>query len=268
MLKSTKKFLALLFVTVMLMTISATARAAQVKGAIFTTLFDGSAVNHNIYGAKQDVYLNGGPHSPNAPCTSAGLPDGEYYFQVTDPSGRLVLSTDDLAERRVYVFGGIIAQYLGTTHATGVGKCGGVTVQLFPFNDTPNPGGEYKVWMTPVANFKGFLPSRSKTDNFKAPGDIVLDSDGDGLPDSTENDLQTDPNNPDTDGDGLSDGDEVNDFHTDPLNPDTDNDGLWDSHEVTYGSDPHNSDTDGDGFPDGSDFCPVDPTNTTCPMPG
>ncbi len=36
--------------------------AAQVTGAIFTTLVDGRPVNHNIYNAKEDVYLNGGPN--------------------------------------------------------------------------------------------------------------------------------------------------------------------------------------------------------------
>ena len=243
--KSTKKFLALAVFATVLWTSSTTVEAAQMTGAIFTTLIDGSAVNHNIYSAKQDVYLNGGPHSPNAPCTAAGLPNGDYYFQVTDPSGKILLSVDSLTERKVRVSGGIITSYLGVTHGIGAGKCGGVTVQLFPFSDTPNPGGEYKVWMTPVTNFNGFFSSRSKTDNFKARGEVETDSDGDGLTDKAESTLGTDPNNPDTDGDRLYDGDEVNDFHTDPLNPDTDKDGT----------------------PDGDDFCPKDPTDASCPMP-
>ncbi|MDB4961148.1 MAG: hypothetical protein JWP01_1147 [Myxococcales bacterium] len=29
---------------------------------------------------------------------------------------------------------------------------GAITVQLFPYLDTPNNGGEYKVWMTPVGS--------------------------------------------------------------------------------------------------------------------
>src|SRR5262249_51824652 len=36
-------------------------RASAPSGAIFTTLVDGSAVNYNIYAAKEDVYLDGGP---------------------------------------------------------------------------------------------------------------------------------------------------------------------------------------------------------------
>jgi len=73
------------------------------------------------------------------------------------------------------------------------------------------------------------------------------DSDGDGIPDSSETgtgiyvspfDTGTDPNNPDTDGDGLSDGDEVFRYGTDPLNPDTDGDGFLDGYEVQTGKSP------------------------------
>ena len=47
----------------------------------------------------------------------------------------------------------------------------------------------------------------------------------------------TDPNDPDSDDDGLSDGDEV-DLGTDPNNPDTDGDGISDGDEVANGTDP------------------------------
>ena len=57
------------------------------SGAIFTTLPDGSEVNFNIYPSKDLVYLDGGP-GPGAPVDAAGLDDGTYVFQVTDPSGK------------------------------------------------------------------------------------------------------------------------------------------------------------------------------------
>ena len=63
----------------------------------------------------------------------------------------------------------------------------------------------------------------------------------DGLEDGEEEALGTDPLDPDTDGDTISDGDEVdgtNGFVTDPKLPDTDGDGWNDAFEVMRGSDP------------------------------
>ena len=68
------------------------------------------------------------------------------------------------------------------------------------------------------------------------------------------------PDKSDTDGDGLSDGDEINVTETNPLKSDTDGDGLNDGVETNTGvlvssnntgTDPNNPDTDGDSFPDG-----------------
>ncbi len=191
------------------------AMAGPLSGAIFTTTVDGDVVNGNTkYEFKEDVYLDGGP-GPNAPASAAGLPEGDYYFQVTDPSGKDLLSTDHISCRSVHVNanGVIDIVYSGTNHVKQQGKwksvpcqhaqgididhseLGAITVQLFPYDDTPNPGGVYKVWMTPVENFAGdptsrpadgtsgpfnvngenwqpanvhgFIPSWSKTDNYK-----------------------------------------------------------------------------------------------------
>lgn len=94
-----------------------------------------------------------------------------------------------------------------------------------------------------------------------------LDSDGDGLVDSRESQIGTNPFDPDTDKDGLSDGEEVLTYLTDPLNPDTDWDGLKDGAEVlTYKTDPKNPDTDNGGVKDGhevidDDTNPLDPAD-------
>ena len=80
------------------------------------------------------------------------------------------------------------------------------------------------------------------------------DRDGDGLSDSREQELNTDPLNPDTDGDGLLDGAELNTYETDPLKTDTDGDRLTDAEEIAKGTDPRNPDTDGDGLIEGDEF--------------
>ena len=142
-------------------------------GAIFTTDAAGQFVNGNVYDQKGDVFLNGGPR-PNAPCTAAGLPNGEYYFQVTNPSGREVLSSDGIEARKVLVAQGVITENRGTHVSQVSGFCGSVTVRLCPFATTVNEGDEYKVWMTSVADheaFHGFARQASKTDNFKVTGE-------------------------------------------------------------------------------------------------
>jgi hypothetical protein len=60
----------------------------------------------------------------------------------------------------------------------------------------------------------------------------ATDQDADNAPDELEPGLGLDPRNPDTDGDGVADGDEPNLYGTDPLNEDTDGDGLSDGEEL------------------------------------
>lgn len=80
------------------------------------------------------------------------------------------------------------------------------------------------------------------------------DDDKDGLLTSYEEKIGTDPYNPDTDGDGLKDGDEVKKYATNPLNRDSDEDGLNDYDEVMkHTTNPMNPDTDGDGLKDGEE---------------
>ncbi len=166
---------------------------AGLTGAIFTTNSSGTVVNGNQYDSPCSVYLDGGP-GLHAPAHAAGLPDSDYYFQVTDPSGKTLLSTDPVSNRRFTVTSGIIVAYTGfggPVHVTGPNQNdpGGVTIRLAnlscpsDFLATSNNGGAYKVWVTPVSSFAGdptqvdnscgtgcfhgFVPSASKTDNFK-----------------------------------------------------------------------------------------------------
>lgn len=179
------------------------------SGAIWTTEVDGVPVNGNIYDDKDDVYLNGGPLRPGA----AGLPPSTYVFQVTDPSGSDLLSQDK-AKCRVFTVGvngridGVVDSTIfntngngSCTHAIGTDvDTGATTIRLMPYANTPNPGGEYKAWITRLGDFAqacqggqtfadikaalnlnpnggsglsscagsfGFVPGHTKTDNYK-----------------------------------------------------------------------------------------------------
>jgi hypothetical protein len=188
--------------TALLLLAAQPASAQNVTGSIFTTFNSGTTVNGNIYPSKDAVYLNGGPQNQH----SHGMtPDGTYYFQVTDPSGAVLLSTDDITCREVVVSAGRIIGIppgspstacvasdggKGGFHNTGTPdpSTGQTPVQLCApsgcpggspdFLDTPNHGGEYKVWATPIQFYFncssgasprsfGFCDSDSDTDNFK-----------------------------------------------------------------------------------------------------
>lgn len=94
-----------------------------------------------------------------------------------------------------------------------------------------------------------------------ALAETKLDSDNDGVPDKDEIEIyQTDPFNPDTDGDGYNDWRELNSGFS-PHNPleikladnDTDGDGLSDRMELNFHTGLTKPDTDGDGYKDGAE---------------
>ncbi len=118
-------------------------------------------------------------------------------------------------------------------------------------------------------------------------GSDASDDDKDGLIKRDEKEIGTDPNNPDSDKDGLKDGEEVTVYYTNPLKSDSDADGLKDGEEVfkyktnpnkmdsdndklsdgdevlKYNTDPLKADTDGDGLSDGEEVLNTntDPNN-------
>jgi hypothetical protein len=123
-------------------------------GAVFTTDSTCTTVNGNIYDSKDAVNVDGGPKG-----NQAGLPDGSYYVQVTDPSGATVLGTSvgTGAEKPYVVVNGVVADcYQLSAIVAHSGTPG--------YLDTPNDGGEYKVWISTDATF---VNNSTKTDNFK-----------------------------------------------------------------------------------------------------
>jgi hypothetical protein len=79
-----------------------------------------------------------------------------------------------------------------------------------------------------------------------------IDADGDGLSNCQELAQGTDPSDPDSDDDGLTDGAEVNVHGTNPLDADSDDDGLTDGAEVNvHGTNPLDADSDDDKLSDG-----------------
>jgi hypothetical protein len=141
------------------------------SGTIFTTTAACAAVRVTQFENKSDVFVQSGPDE-----RGNRLPPGIYFVQVTDPSGFLLggpRTSVNVGEQ------GFCAQLESLTARASNGLPG--------FDDTPNPGGEYKVWISPNP---AFPPSESKTANFKVraeplgaiSGQVFYDADTNGLP--------------------------------------------------------------------------------------
>lgn len=132
----------------------------------------------------------------------------------------------------------------------------------------PFPGYLFDHWEYTVGPMSNGDVSDTNSIQINQPESIVAvfiaenpDLDGDGITNEDEvNIYGTDPNNPDTDGDGIDDGVEIANG-SDPLDPcdpndndcDDDSDGLTNIEEANLGTDPTNPDTDGDGINDGDE---------------
>jgi hypothetical protein len=144
--------------------------------------------------------------------------------------------------------------------------------------------GEHKLW---VHAFDGSHLSSPEIRSIISNTSGLDDTDGDGIPDLIEDENgngivdedETDPNDPDTDNDGLLDGIEIDDSDgntTDPLDEDTDDDFILDGTEDANGNgrvdanetDPNSFDTDGDGVSDLDDRYPLDPERWDDPDDG
>ena len=135
----------------------------------------------------------------------------------------------------------------------------GIPYDLDQCPDTPSSNPNYQ--------------SSSLITDTSSPDCGCADSDGDAIFDSYELfpskyniapiPPTTDPYDPDSDDDGLTDGEEINTHNTDPNDSDSDDDGLTDGAEInTHITDPNDSDSDDDTYSDGDEVSVnTDPNN-------
>jgi hypothetical protein len=147
-----------------LLTLTAgSALMAGFTGAIYTTDGSCTGVNINIFNSRDTVYLDGGPQGGGS-----GLATGYYYIKVTEPDGTLLGTSVGS--------GNPTPVGVGHVNAGKFDLCYQLSAILVKNSDasagydpTTNTGGEYKVWISPDADFV-----QQKTDNFKVKEEPVV----------------------------------------------------------------------------------------------
>jgi predicted outer membrane repeat protein len=183
-----------------------------------------------------------------------------------------------------------ITPYFGIYHDSPARDKGTVSAfSLFDFDGEEREDGLIDIGVDEMidSDFDGVADAWM---DFYGLTDASGNADTDTLTNLQEYQNQTNPLSGDTDGDTLSDSDEIDAFGTDPIvfddlaglnidlnqdgvldiplfelgfdpySDDWDGDGLNNQSEAALGSNPFLADSDGDGFDDGVDAYPVDPT--------
>ncbi|MCC2606749.1 imelysin family protein [Planctobacterium marinum] len=143
----------------------------------------------------------------------------------------------DLAVRRAATSQWFVLNSSGndtlTNHSDGISRLSFGSL----FTDLPLAQPIYSLWNNSDIDEDGLSKLEEET---LGTDYTAADSDGDGLTDGDEVNLHnTNATVADSDGDGLSDGDEINIYNTDPGNADSDGDGVNDGDEITAGTDPN-----------------------------
>lgn len=140
--------------------------------------------------------------------------------------------------------------------STSSAHCAQLTLAWDPNNDASTEG--YKIqYGTQSGNYTFSIDVGNTTQHVVTDlqaGAIYFfaatayDSNGNESDFSTELVVNTPSAPVDSDGDGLSDADEINIYGTNPSNPDSDGDGINDGEQLAFWGDNWNGDDDGDGI--------------------
>lgn len=208
-----------------------------------------SATNQQVKAMPEDMFSE---TEPPVARTYQSTASSRNYNQNYPNAGQVPITgsspmayDQDLFGRRGFPWPKVITIFIIIiVLLVGIGAVYGGYVYFKSLNQTPNtpainnnqPASDADNLITPppvenqapVINGTNTLPTTEE----------IKDLDGDGLTDEEEIALNTKKDQVDTDVDGLTDWAEVKIYKTDPLNPDTDGDGYKDGQEVINGYDP------------------------------
>ena len=204
-----------------------TGAVAFVTGAaLAASLWTGSVSAQTETASAED-----GKSASDAPAETVTAPNVPLGANLTPPLGALPLGPVILSGPGSGNPGSSSVSMAPGTLSSGVAR-EGVNAVRAPEAE-PAPAPEAAAAPEPVADAAPVETSEPvAADTAVATAD---DLDADNYLDTAELEVGLDPSNPDTDGDGVADGDEVNGvmgFVTDPFAWDTDGDGLSDGEEL------------------------------------
>lgn len=168
---------------------------------------------------------------------------------------------------------GMVSNIVNARITPGVGVTGSGVLAYITFHEISSIQSEYSSSISFISSECKLSDPDANTlyvvgyENCAINASEYIDTDQDGLRDKIENSICSDPNDSDTDNDGILDGTEdanhngiVDGGETDPCNPDSDGDGLQDGTELGLTLDDIGNDTDTDVF-----IADEDPSSKTIP---
>lgn len=178
------------------------------------------------------------PRRESAPMTSmpaAGMDNSDGVLSAP-LGGHKALVAAIVILSLIIVGGGSAWAYVTFINPPDVQMLPNNTTQVVPESNTNEE--DAAVLEKPTSTVDVVTDNTTSTDSLILFGEPVLDTDNDGLDDSVEKEKGTDMLVWDTDGDSLSDGDEILTWKTDPLKADTDGDTYEDAAEIKNGYNP------------------------------
>ncbi len=211
---------------------------------------------------------------------------GTYMYNAINSSFSMFETTDDnILKMMVVLSDGVTSDT--TKHSSVVTTANNNGIKIYTVGLGGSSSSYFTQYLKPLANNTGgafYLAANASQlkDIYKDINkkiDIETDSDGDGIADYYEENMvmfngvtiKLDKNNPDSDNDGIWDGEEVAELNyqynadktqvivtgkllSNPLDEDTDGDDISDEEEIVIGTDPKDDDSDNDGLKDGFEY--------------
>ena len=200
-------------------------------GALIASVVLGVSLSAGAVSAQSETATaEDGKSASDAPAETSSAPEVPLGANLTPPLGALPPGPALISDQGSGQPGTSSVSMAPGTLTAGTAREGVNAVRAPEAAPAPAPAPVMDPAPEPVTDATVTEPSESVAADTAVISETDLDEDN--YPDALEWDLGLDPNNIDTDADGVADGDEINIYSTEPTVYDTDGDGLSDGQEL------------------------------------